>query len=150
MNWHEDASGVYAKVCPRCQCPSGPTAIVCAGCQGSLKGVPLTHGSAAPAEPRAGRRWDLAMFVLLGGLLLTVMAVMLCGLMEQVALGIGLAIIMGVVTVLVAALAAAPLRALDEDHQWGTSALFVLMLLLAMMVVAVPVICMGVIYSQFE
>ncbi len=127
--------------------PSGPTAVVCARCQTSLKGIPLTHGAASQPAPRVGRRWDLAIFVLLGGGLITVLAVLLCGLVEQIALGAGLGMLSLALTVLLAGLAVAPRRPLDEDHQWGTSAIYVLMLLLAIMVVSVPVICLGVLYS---
>lgn len=141
---------MYAKQCPRCQTPNGPTAMVCTSCQTSLKGIPLTHGSSAETPPRVGRRWDLAIFILLGGGLLTMMAVMLCGLVEQTAMGIGLGMIMTAVTVLLAALAAAPLRPLDEDRQWGTSALFVVLFLMCLLIVGVPIIWLGVLYSLFQ
>lgn len=141
---------MYAKQCPRCQTPNGPTAMLCTSCQASLKGIPLTHGSSAETPPRLGRRWDLAIFILLGGGLLTMMAVMLCGLVEQTAMGIGLGMIMAAVTVLLAGLAAAPLRPLDEDRQWGTSALFVLLFLVCLLVVAVPVVLLALWYTSFR
>jgi hypothetical protein len=138
---------VYAKQCPQCRSANGPTAMVCASCQASLKGIPLTHGTPVESRPRSGRRWDLVIFTLLGGGLLTIMAVMLCGLVEQTAMGIGLGMIMAALTVVLAGLAAAPLRPLDEDRQWGTSALYVLLFILVIMVVMAPVICLGVLYS---
>jgi hypothetical protein len=107
--------------------------MVCASCPASLKGIPLTHGTPVESRPRGG--------------LLTIMAVMLCGLVEQTAMGIGLGMIMAALTVVLAGLAAAPLRPLDEDRQWGTSALYVLLFILVIMVVMAPVICLGVLYS---
>lgn len=124
--------------------------MACSSCQTSLKGIPLTHGTPVESGPRVGRRWDLAIFILLGGGLLTMMAVMLCGLVEQTAMGIGLGMIMAAVTVLLAGLAAAPLRPLDEDRQWGTSALFVLLLLVCLLVVAVPVVLLALWYTSFR
>jgi hypothetical protein len=141
---------VYAKQCPRCQTPNGPTTMVCTACHTSLKGIPLTHGESAEAPPQLGRRWDLAIFILLGGGLLTALAVMLCGWVEQAALGIGLGMITAALTVLMAALAAAPLKPVDEDRGWGTGALFVLLFLVALLVVTVPVIGLATLYSLFR
>ncbi len=140
---------MYAKQCPHCQAPNGPTAMVCSSCQASLKGIPLSHGGATNLPPRLGRRWDLVIFILLGGGLLTVMIVTLCGLVGRTTMGIGLGMIMTALTAVVAALAGAPLRPLDEDRGWGTSALFVLLFLMALLVVIVPVIAIAVLYSMF-
>ena len=141
---------MYAKECPHCHSLGGPTATVCATCQASLKGVPLTHGgAAAQPQPRVGRRWDLAIFILLGGGLLAILSVMLCGLVEQPLLGLGLGMLTAAVTMVLAALAVGPVRPLDENQQWGTSALFVLLFLLAILVVVLPVVLLAWFYSLF-
>lgn len=124
--------------------------MVCASCQASLKGIPLSHGQPAEDRPRLGRRWDLAVFTLLGGGLLATLVVTLSGLVEQTEIGIGLAMITIALTLVLAGLAAAPLRPVDEDRGWGTSALYVLFFLLALLVVMSPVICAGVLYSMFR
>ena len=141
---------MYAKQCPQCHALCGPTAMVCPACQRSLKGIPLAHGGAeSQPQPRVGRRWDLAIFILLGGGLLSILGVMLCGMVDQPELGIGMGMLTAAVTIVLAILAAGSVRPLDENQQWGSSALYVLLFLLAILVVVMPVALLAMWYSMF-